>query len=894
MNVFNRVTMQSLRKNKTRTIVTIIGIVLSTALICAVMISFASMINYMKQYIIDSNGKWHIRADSMNYETFSEIKDDSEISEYIGLKEIGYAEMDGQNKYKPYLYITEVVGKNDDMVAVNITDGKYPESADEILLPEHLYTNGGIKYDIGDTIELEIGYRISDGQKLHQNNPTFLDHYVDGQYTEEFLEEDFVPEFKRTYKVSGFYKRPQFENYNSAGYTAIVTDDGYNDDTLYQMFFTVKKPKNVYSFMENHHLDGTYNYELLTFMGVMSEFDGLNAMIISTFTILIILIMFGSVSLIYNAFSISVSERTKQFGLLSSIGATKKQLRRMVFFEAFVVSAIGILGGIIVGIVGISITLSAIGDKIGDVTGFSNPMKICISPIAILSACVIALVTVMISAWIPSIRATRVTAVEAIRQSKDIKSKNKPIKTPKIVYKVFGLSGMLAQKYFKRNKKKYRSTIMSLFMSIVLFISASAFSEYIMATVATPLGVPMEYQLNYYSNGYKDIASVEEKVYADDVLDIIKSAEDVTDVAYVCQSGIMTKFNEEYFTEEYRNNLNPDSPTSFLDLMFVDDNSFRELLKENNLDENKFMNPESPLAVAIDGSMIFDYEKGKYIKNRTIIADECEFTEKIPVEIDGYFYAERINKDGESFLLYRNNNNPEMTVKVPESEAYKTGRTVKSGKTITNCPDWYDSVRGFCLVYPYSFAEKVMGDAFNTAEFYIKSDNHSNSYNSIKQLLQNNNLIYHSLVDIVAEHERDYNIITIIKVFAYGFIILISLIACANVFNTISTNIILRRREFAMLRSIGMTNKELRRMMNYECFIYGSKALIFGLPVSFGMTVLIHKAMSNGFENDFFIPWSAVAIAVLSVFIVVFATMLYSMSKIKADNLIETLKNENI
>ena len=83
-------------------------------------------------------------------------------------------------------------------------------------------------------------------------------------------------------------------------------------------------------------------------------------------------------------------------------------------------------------------------------------------------------------------------------------------------------------------------------------------------------------------------------------------------------------------------------------------------------------------------------------------------------------------------------------------------------------------------------------------------------------------------------------------------------------------------------------------MMNYECFIYGSKALIFGLPVSFGMTFLIHMAMHNGIENDFFIPWNAVFVAIFSVFAVVFATMLYSMSKIKSDNLIETLKNENI
>lgn len=893
MNIFNRVTLQSLRKNKTRTIVTIIGIILSTSLICAVMISFSSLINYARQYIIDSGGKWHGYADDTNYEGFSRIKDSDKVSEYIGLKEVGYSKIESQNEYKPYLYITAPVGSLDNVVSIKVTDGKYPSSADEILLPEHLSVNGGITYNIGDKIELEIGDRMNDGRKLHQKNPVFKEYYIDGHYKEEMTEEEFVPRETRTYTVSGFYKRPEFEEHSAAGYTAIVLDDGYSDDTLYQTFFTMKNPKNIYSFMEENQFNGSTNYELLMFSGV-SQYEGFYAMSSSMIAILIGLIMFGSVSLIYNAFSISVSERTRQFGLLSSVGATKKQLRKMVFFEALAVSIIGIPAGLIVGVVGIAITLSAIGSKIGNVIGFDTPMKISVTPTPIIVACLIALVTVMISAWIPSIRATRVTAVEAIRQSKDIKSKNKPLKTPKIVYKIFGLFGMLAQKYFKRSKKKYRSTIMSLFMSIVLFISASAFSEYIMATVTTPLGVSKQYELNYYSNGYKNISNSSERLTVNEVLDIIKSAENVTGVAYTCNTSFSMKIDEKYVTQEYYDSLNPNKKSLYLTVMFVDDDSFRELLKENNLDENKFMNPENPLAVAVDGGMVFDYEKGKYIKSHSLTSDECEFTEQARINIDGYYYDGDLHENGERFCIYRNWNNSEIVKKVPESEAHTEGVTLKSGKTITNPPYWCDIRSNFRFVYPFSLAEKVTGDELREAEFYIKSDDHAKSYNSIKQSLKNNNLLEDSLIDIVAEDEREYNIVTVINVFAYGFIVLISLIAAANVFNTISTNINLRRRDFAMLKSIGMTEKELRRMMNYECIMYGTKSLLYGLPVSFGMTVLIHMAMYKGFENDFFIPWKAVLIAVFSVFAVVFATMLYSMSKIKSDNLIETLKNENI
>ena len=97
-----------------------------------------------------------------------------------------------------------------------------------------------------------------------------------------------------------------------------------------------------------------------------------------------------------------------------------------------------------------------------------------------------------------------------------------------------------------------------------------------------------------------------------------------------------------------------------------------------------------------------------------------------------------------------------------------------------------------------------------------------------------------------------------------------------------------------MLKSVGMTQKGFRRMMNCECLLYGSKALLLGLPVSCGITYLIYRAVTTAYETSFHLPWAALGIAVLSVFLVVFATMMYSMSKVKKDNPIDALKNENL
>ena len=164
----------------------------------------------------------------------------------------------------------------------------------------------------------------------------------------------------------------------------------------------------------------------------------------------------------------------------------------------------------------------------------------------------------------------------------------------------------------------------------------------------------------------------------------------------------------------------------------------------------------------------------------------------------------------------------------------------------------------------------------------------------MKNIIVENGLMKSFLTDYAVAVEENQMLILIVNVFAYGFIVLISLIAVANVFNTVSTNIHLRRREFAMLKSVGMSNKEMSRMMNFECVLYGSRALLYGLPVSVLVTWFIYRVVSEGFTAGFYLPWGAIAIAVFSVFAVVFATMMYSMGKIQAENPMDALKNENL
>ena len=900
MNVFNKVTLQSLKKNKTRTIVTIIGIILSAAMICAVTTFASSVMNFAKESTIYSDGNWHGYQKNTDYETYTRIWGTGKVEEAVYLQQLGNAYAEGcENEFKPYIYVLGAGKDVEEVLPIHITSGKYPTSSTEILLPNHLYTNGGVKFNLGDTVTLDLGQRLLDGYPIEQGTPCYI--YEQGQ--EVFNGETLDVKETRTYTVVGFYDRLSWriEDYESPGYTALtISDKETYSSYKYDVYFRMKNPQDTFTFMKEMKLEGEVNNDLLMYSGTFAV-NSFTTMLYSLAAIVIGLIMFGSVSLIYNAFSISVSERTKQFGLLSSIGATKKQLKRMVFFEAFAVSVIGIPLGVLAGVGGIGVTLLLLGDKFKSM-GFAVDMKLSVSPAAIVIAAIVALITVLISAWIPSKRATKVSAVEAIRQNLDVKN-TKPVKTSKLTYKLFGLSGVLANKHYKRNKKKYRTTVLSLFMSIVLFVSASAFTDYLMETVGVGYG-SVGYDLSIHMSGGKF-----DKVTPEELMNRMKTAKSVTGGAYSQERNVEAKISTKYLTEEGIEFLDKNRGRSedksarnvYSSITFVDDTAFRALLKENGLSEQKYMNPENPLAIAVDGSTMFNLYTQKYETTTFFEDDEFEFTVQKEKDIPGYYCSgEAPDEDGNIRVLYLKDSESdvegpkELYFSLEEGYVYTT---LNVGDVIYEKPYFIRDSSGIRFIYPLSLAENVFDDfdAINNSYYYmLKSDNHAESYTAVQSILNDNGFDGKNLQNIAENEESERNIVTIIRVFSYGFIILISLIAAANVFNTISTNIGLRRREFAMLKSVGMTQKGFNKMMNFECLLYGSRALLLGLPVSCGVTYLIYLSIMEGVETKFHLPWVAIGIAVLSVFMVVFATMMYSMSKIKKENPIDALKNENL
>ena len=215
------------------------------------------------------------------------------------------------------------------------------------------------------------------------------------------------------------------------------------------------------------------------------------------------------------------------------------------------------------------------------------------------------------------------------------------------------------------------------------------------------------------------------------------------------------------------------------------------------------------------------------------------------------------------------------------------------GGIVEEIPFGVNPIQVMRIIKPFSALENYEDETILVS---IKCDDPYVCADEIKMMITENGIIYtDSMIHNFAESERaERNLTKLIEVFSYGFIVLISLISVANVFNTISTNVALRRRDYAMLRSMGMSDKDMRRMTNHECIAYGSRAVIFGLPLATLFSFFIYLINTEVSEMKFTLPWTAVGIAILSVFTVVFLSMLYSTSKLDKDNPVEVLKDENI
>lgn len=872
MNVMNRITLKSLLKNKTRTIVTIIGVILSAAMITAVTTLIASLQAYTIDYTIYTEGDWHAVFENVSLKEYQSLLQE-ELEDVLAVRSDGYAILQGSdNPYKPYLRILEMQEKAYEHMPVRLIEGRLPQNENEVVISEHIQTNGGVEYKIGDTLTLAVGQRmLEDGTVLSDRDAIIVNE--DGSPMESL-----VTTKERTFTVVGICERTSFtlEGYSSPGYTifTIINMDQLADDDFISVYFRAIKSKEIFELTENivkkygfKHLN--YNYEYLRYMGISKD-NNFNRVLYNLGAILIGLIMIGSITLIYNSFAISVSERRKQFGLLTSVGATAKQRMNSVFFESLVIAGIGIPIGIGSGLAGIGVTLYLLREQLFSLFGGSNQvvLKLTVSAPSIIISIIVALITILISAYIPARRSKKASAMDAIRQTEDIKLKARQVKTLKLTRKLIGMEGDLALKNFKRNRRRYRSTVISLFISVVLFIAASSFAMYLKDSVEN-VYENTEYDLSIYANDSAVTPEVVDKV--ETAFYEILALEDIKQGSIVREMYGYTDLTKEQVEEAYYNQrMEWEQPTENgkiqvgVSIYSVDQKTFTAYAKELGLDPQEYSNPEAPVGIVIDKQHYYDPIEKRYINSNLLKEESLQ-----SISLNNYY--------------------DEQTEKIMDITIGAFAEIVPFG--VMN----YTTSGSIILIINEQIANTAFAaleDEWYGLNMYFASDNPIKSEEDIRDILNKADMRSFHIYNQAKALQSNRNIILIISVFSYGFIVLISLITIANVFNTISTNLNLRRREFAMLKSVGMTQRGFNKMLNFECIFYGLKALIYGIPVAIGVTYLIYRSVNNGVVMNFYLPTSSIIISVFSVFLVVFISMMYSMSKIRNENILDALKSE--
>ena len=855
MNILKKLTLKSLKLNKKRTIVTIIGIILSTALICAVAGMITSVQKTLINYAKSHSGNYHVCFKNIPNDELKYIKENKNVQNYFLSKNVGYGKLEKvENEYKPYIFVMEYDKKGLEQGGVTLLEGRMPENSNEIVIPEHLIKSGRINYTIGEKITLNLGKRqTKDGLELTQEDALLTDENEETESSSKSKSEtedleEIVDTKEHTYTIVGIIERSNYkgiEGFSAPGYTAISYMDNENDintaniSVLYSNLKDFqKKTEDIKSVIEKNigsSVTVSYNSSLIDYEGGVS--DTTMASLYSVGAVVIVIIILSSVFVIRNSFSISVSEKTKQYGMLSSIGATKKQIKKSVLYEGFYIGIIGIPLGILCGMLAVVILLQVVnvllGDSLNEKCVFSIPI------LAIIASIVISAITIYLSCILPARRASKISPIEAIRGNDDIKIKAKKVKTSKITKKLFGIGGAIASKNLKRNKKKYRTTVISLVVSISIFISLSSFLDYGGKIVNV-----------YYKDLGYDISVYDGTV--ENYNEIIK-LDNVEEYSYSYMTEGSVDINK--YGSEFGKRIAKDSEeTNSITIVLINNDYFKKFIEHLGIQSTNYKD----IAILEDDA----YE---YIDEKTVF--------------ENYYSL----KSGDSIDITLTNGEK---------------RTVKISKKTDERPMGYKNVYsngGYLFVSEDFIQDKSDKKSFHVGGLLIKSQNPDELENEINNLKKTNNLYSKLYINNISKYvEENKKIILLISIFLYGFIAVITLIGVTNIFNTITTNMILRSKEFANLKSVGMTTKEFNRMIRLESILYGLKSLLIGIPLGLIGSYCIYNGIAKGLDFGYILPLKSIIIAIIFVFIIVGLTMKYSLNKINKQNIIETIREDNI
>ena len=869
MNLYTSLTLRYLKENKKRTIVTIIGIILSTSLICGIGNIFESFMDYQIRETINRKGAFHATFHDIKKEDVDKITKSSGISKSSISDNLGYSKL--SNEKKNLVQVKAFDKEGFEGYQIKLKEGRFPTNSNEIVLSERAMPL--IDKKVGDSINLNIGKRVDKNQKeieipiVHDNETI-----VDGK--------------SKNFKIVGVMNKldDDIDNDVVSGITYLDIKEKNKGDKV-NVAICANEPSEIYeiapAISKNLGLkvasnddsdDMIYNndngvaYENLSFnehllrLKGASAYANINRSINAAMFVVTTLVVVCTVATIYNAFSISINDRKKQFGILNSIGATKSQIMKIVFIEAIVVSVIGIPLGLITGTFAIDLIFKLIKYMFSSSVIAQLNLRVVYNPYVIILSALIVLLTILVSAILPALNAAKTPPLEAIKNSSNLKLGK--VKDSMLVRLLFKTEGVLAYKNLRRNKKKFRITLFSLIISVVIFISFSGFVELFIKANEASVG-QVNYDVRLWKGGILE---------GDKIIDDLNKVNGIKKISVRNLYGVAFDVKESNINKDYKD---------LIDKNFSKKNKDGETVYDFNYEQNTFQftdDKDIDNLKLINGS----FDKKTAIKeNGIILRNKSSYSEpgkKYDVSLTNYKVGDTIN----AYKFSRDENGNQKNEPIKLKVLATTDDLLPGNKMST--------YMGIDFI-TYNEVGSKLGYDINSGNIYINSDKSKDTRDALKKIGEKYGYNVHDEVDNALEMEQS---IIAIKIFVYGFVLVISLVSITNIVNTISTNINLRKREFAIIKSIGVTPQGFNKMIYLESLLYGVLALVYGVPIGLLIDVIMNKIMGNVVQLGMILPWNAVLVSIVGVFVITFIASYIPMRKINKENIIENIRQESI
>ena len=934
MNLMKTLTLKNLKLNRKRTIVTIVGIILATALLSALVTLVSSFQYSMIEYQKQKGGDFHVKFSNVKMSELSEFKNNRNIESTFETMGMGFAKLDGcKNEDKPYAYVMATDEAGFERGCFKLIEGRMAKNEDEIVIPRHLKTNGRIDIKVGDEITLDVGKRYdSNTEGVISENSAY-----------ENEAETLTDTVTKHYKVVGIMERPGYgmEDYSAAGYTFVTYSDelaaidngtkseASEADTTLTVYsrYTQKALRNKDAVtadiigvdeklfekannssvemsseesdrflkeMENAKYDIYMNGYLINYECVF-PIDGSFKALFTVAAVVALIIILTSVYCIKNSFNISITEKIRQYGMLASVGATRRQIKSSVKTEAAMLGVIGIpvgtMSGILASLILVNVVNALSAGWLNVALSFHTSLP------ALILAVILSIATIYFSATGSARRAAKVTPLEAIRNTKEIKIKSAKLKTPAIIGRIWGIGGVISYKNMKRNNKKYRTTVTSIAICSVTFIVIS----YFMSVAFSMVG--MSYASTDYNIGIN--MSCKKDIDIEKLTKLVSGIEGVDD--YLVGAGYDFDVSKPKYTKEYG---------EYCRQLYADSEDVSQMF----------------LITVLDDKSYDKYASDAGIKNAAagaILVNKCTFdvynensSKYAKKEMELYKY-----KAGDTiecgYNVYDDASSDDNAVEggtessTEDNSGYVDEETINNGvrKTVDvtiagvtdKVPIGYKGYSNTLLFMNQKGFESLWGDGKNGNEIkpgyasysaYVVAEN-ADEYQDTFEKETEENPEYSQISFYVSNLDKqmrdEKSLFTLLGVFAYGLIVVIALIGITNIINTLSTGMELRSREFATLRSIGMTDKQFVGMVRLESVFISVKALVIGVPLGILISYLLCVMMNR--MDDAIIyepPYKAIILCIVVVIMLIYAIMKLSMTKLRHNNIIETIKNENL